>query len=862
MSDQPPPPPPHGTNPRRPGPNMPPGKYDIFIIPPHSSGAGFLYLPSLKPNVNSFAAGFASALVLVVLFQSMAPAFRVWYRNFQGMGNMGMLLLVIAVGVGAWSVGRIQNEKGPSSGNRGDSRHSWSYNPGDNGHSGGSHSNSGPPPHSRSPDPDGPPPPPPPHGTPPPRSGPSPNPGGSDKPRSSWQERPQEHSEERPREHSQERPRERRRKRPEERPEEREARPEERPEKRPEKRPEENPKEHPKERPQERPQQRPAQERPEEKPQAESTKGTWERAREETRRKEEERKAKEAEQRKKDEIARRIKELRAKEAKERARREQEAKERREKEAREKEEREREIRERLEKEARIREEREREIREQIEKEERIRKERAEKEAREARERQEKEMQEAREKQEREAREKEQQAKEQREREQQEKARKEKELREKRLQEARERELRERLEREKTLRETLEREVKEREARERETKEREAREREAKEREVRERIAARLKEVQAAKAAQEAKAKAQEAETPRRGTYAFSSVGEKTNPWPNGKPPTPAPSTTRSTATPSVAPTAAPSTAPSAPRSAAPSAAPSAASNSTRRPPPPTAQSFRGTDDDAYSYRPYDQPKSHTRRRSGETIFTESSYAASQSTSRTTPPPSMRGPYTTKDPDKIVIKAVYGFLNQFSKTPASQLLSGIGNVTDGLILRITTEGLFIDDDVRGVPQREWDVKAWTLKLMEVWCPAHTTADSTASPRVTNKSAPPRFKFSARGQSKALMGDEADSYLTELLHACKDDCRMGPHGGSDAASARGNSQGGEWKHRGLHVLRATIRDQEGKRYLFVLGEEEGWKVAVGLQRLRKGTQVRQLGIQSMPLAEARNSVEMLGW
>ncbi|KAI0433953.1 hypothetical protein F5Y09DRAFT_18226 [Xylaria sp. FL1042] len=852
MSDQPPPPPPHGTNPRRTSPNLPPGKYDIFIIPPHSSGAGFLYLPSLRPNVNSFAAGFASALVLVVLFQSMAPAFKVWYSNFQGMGNMGMLLLVIAVGVGAWALGRIQNEGGPSAGNRGDSRHSWGYYPGGNGPSGGPYSNSGPPPHSSGPDPDGPPPPPPPHGSPPPRSGSSQNTAGSDKPKSSWQERPQERSQERPRERPQERPKER----PQERP--RERSPERSPE-RSQERSQERPREHPEERPQERPQPRPQErpkERPEERPQAESTKGSWERAREETRRKEEERKAKEAEQRKKDEIARRIKELRAKEARERAKREQEAKERREKEAREKEEREREIRERLEQEARIREEREREIREKIEKEVRIRevrereaREKLEKEAREARERQERELQEAREKLEREAREKEQQAKEQREREQQEKARKEKELREKRLQEARERELRERLEREKTLRERLEREVKEREAREREVREREAKERENKEREAKEREAARQKEAEAAaaKAAEEVKAKAKETETTRRGTYAFSSVGERTNPWPNGKPPTPAPSTTKSTVTPSVAPTA----------------TPSAASSSARRPPPPTAQSFRGTDDDAYSYRPYDQPKSHTRRRSGETIFTESSYAPSQSTSRTTPPPSMRGPYTTKDPDKIVIKAVYGFLNQFSKTPASQLLSGVGHVTDGLILRITTEGLFIDDDVRGVPQREWDVKAWTLKLMEVWCPAHTTADSNASPRVTNKSAPPRFKFSARGQSKMLMGDDADAYLTELLHACKDDCRMGPHGGSDAASFRGTSQaGGEWKHRGLHVLRATIRDQEGKRFLFVLGEEEGWKVAVGLQRLRKGTQVRQLGVQPMPLTEVRNAVETLGW
>jgi hypothetical protein len=151
--------------------------------------------------------------------------------------------------------------------------------------------------------------------------------------------------------------------------------------------------------------------------------------------------------------------------------------------------------------------------------------------------------------------------------------------------------------------------------------------------------------------------------------------------------------------------------------------------------------------------------------------------------------MRGPYTTKDPDKIVIQAVYLFMNQFAKTPASQLMSGVGPVTDGLILRITTEGLFIDDDVRGVPQREWDVKAWTLKLLET---------------------------------------------------------------------------GEWKDRGLHVLRATINDQQGKRYVVVLDESEGWKVAAGLQRLRRGAQATttKLGVSSMPSAEAKGTLDMLGW
>jgi hypothetical protein len=57
------------------------------------------------------------------------------------------------------------------------------------------------------------------------------------------------------------------------------------------------------------------------------------------------------------------------------------------------------------------------------------------------------------------------------------------------------------------------------------------------------------------------------------------------------------------------------------------------------------------------------------------------------------------------------------NDLFPKPMAQLVAGIGNVTDGLILKIVSEGLFIDDDVRGVAQREWDVKAWTLKLVEV-------------------------------------------------------------------------------------------------------------------------------------------------
>ena len=61
---------------------------------------------------------------------------------------------------------------------------------------------------------------------------------------------------------------------------------------------------------------------------------------------------------------------------------------------------------------------------------------------------------------------------------------------------------------------------------------------------------------------------------------------------------------------------------------------------------------------------------------------------------------------------------------------------------------------------------------------------------------------------------------------------------------------------------MLRASIRDQDAKRYVFVLQEAEGWKVAVGLQRLRRGTQVRALGVSGMPVNETRAILEGMGW
>ena len=271
--------------------------------------------------------------------------------------------------------------------------------------------------------------------------------------------------------------------------------------------------------------------------------------------------------------------------------------------------------------------------------------------------------------------------------------------------------------------------------------------------------------------------------------------------------------------------------------------------------PTAKT--ATDDgSSYSYRPYDDVKRPSHKpASASSIYSESSYAPSHSTSRTTPPPSHRGPYRSKDPDKIVIKAVYSFNNAFTKTPIAKLVSGMGSVTDGLILRVTTEGLFIDDDVRGVPQREWDVKAWTLKLVEVWCPhllemgassGSNPASRTANSGIFGK------KWSARWPSEV----ESESVLESLKHACKP--RLSRI--SSRSDSGFTSQSGEFK--GLHVLRASIRDAEGKKYVVVLQEEEGWKVAVGLQRLRRGSQVRALGVSGMPINETRAILENMGF
>ncbi|KAF2649342.1 hypothetical protein K491DRAFT_202392 [Lophiostoma macrostomum CBS 122681] len=592
MDGPPPPPPPHGANPKTTGGSgLPPGNYDIFIIPPHSSGGGFLYLPSLQVQRNSFAAGFASAIAVFAVWHVVKPTLKDWSLFFKAQVSTGgnpVLLIVAVLAIAAFLYQWTQNNLGGLGGS--------GHGNGPQGGAGGAAPGAG---YQRAQSPPGggfPG-----AGAPPPqgtagggwyggqqRGAPPPPP--PQESESSWSG-------------SQPDP---------------------------------------------------------------SANAGWERAREETRQREEERKkAEEAEKRRQDAEKRREEDRKKKEAADREAEAQAEKEKWEKmRARQKETREREARERLAK-------------------ERIQKEK----------------------------------------------------------DAREKAEQERLTREATERARIEKEIREKlEAEQKAKADKEAKEKAAADKVAAEAAAARAKadaEVAAAKAKADAEAAAAKAKADadraerlkaareraqkerearearvkadaeklnsapppidpsagrRSTTYGGVGGGERTDPYAGARSP-PAPSVTSTHSSPikvNISP-------------------------KKKNYEKPSATSYVGTED-AHSFRPYDTPRRPPKPPSHQSsIYSESSYAPSQSTSRTTPPPSQRGAYSTNDPDKIQIKAVYLFTDLYPK-PRSQLVSGIGNVTDGLVLNIRTEGLFIDDDVRHVPQREWDVKAWTLRLVE--------------------------------------------------------------------------------------------------------------------------------------------------
>jgi hypothetical protein len=131
--------------------------------------------------------------------------------------------------------------------------------------------------------------------------------------------------------------------------------------------------------------------------------------------------------------------------------------------------------------------------------------------------------------------------------------------------------------------------------------------------------------------------------------------------------------------------------------------------------PTAQTYVGTATET-GFRPYENsPKTAP----NGTYYAAStdSHPRTESTAPTSPPGSFSGPYTTKDPDKVMLQGAFEFNDSFPNAPVAGVRPGENKITDGLIMMFGTEGIFLNDDRREDKLRSWDVKAWTLTAIEV-------------------------------------------------------------------------------------------------------------------------------------------------
>ncbi|EPS36010.1 hypothetical protein H072_10404 [Dactylellina haptotyla CBS 200.50] len=192
------------------------------------------------------------------------------------------------------------------------------------------------------------------------------------------------------------------------------------------------------------------------------------------------------------------------------------------------------------------------------------------------------------------------------------------------------------------------------------------------------------------------------------------------------------------------------------------------------------------------------------------------------------------YSTSDPDKIVLKAVYIFTNEHPKKPQASLIAGVGGNSEGLVLNISTAGLFIDDELNNSAQREWDQKAWAIKDIEVYCPR---CIPPAAPSGARAAAKQTVKHLLSG-STAPSAAEQEKYLDNLGDVCRSHCanKLQASRDRDDSTVTGN---------GNHLIRANLGDTDDKKVVYVFAEDEGWKVPSGLMKLKNSPQVRQLVI-----------------
>ncbi|KAF8470608.1 hypothetical protein BDZ91DRAFT_718510 [Kalaharituber pfeilii] len=123
---------------------------------------------------------------------------------------------------------------------------------------------------------------------------------------------------------------------------------------------------------------------------------------------------------------------------------------------------------------------------------------------------------------------------------------------------------------------------------------------------------------------------------------------------------------------------------------------------------------------------------------------------------------------------------------------------------------------------------------LKSVEIFCPNLTT---TTVPKLERKKSRLRKVGSRDSIATAVTNgtdDDGELFLDELICSCLSVCQgAGPQPKSSQHSSHPSPQ--QPKQLITHVLRAELRN--GRKFVFLVEGDDGWKIGVGLQRMRKG-------------------------
>jgi len=196
--------------------------------------------------------------------------------------------------------------------------------------------------------------------------------------------------------------------------------------------------------------------------------------------------------------------------------------------------------------------------------------------------------------------------------------------------------------------------------------------------------------------------------------------------------------------------------------------------------------------------------------------------------TTITPSGRKIYISLHPDKASLRAVAAF---HKAVAIAKLRPNYAGLSEGLILRISHDGLFIDDDVRGVHQKEWDIKVSMLKSVEIYCPNFTSTPLPPLDRKKSRLRRTNSRDSILTSASNHEDDASELFLDELICSCLSVCQCaGPQPKQQNLTAPAQKQ-----PLITHVLRAELRN--GRKFVFLIEGDEGWKLGVGMQRMRKG-------------------------